>query len=184
VFSFIKRAQLLRGCIVLEGDFAECLHRLMRYPSIKDIHLFIPQALRLQELPNAMGGQEIIRQNNILAGKAVPVAPTQSESDYDSAQQHRSEGTSHYSQQQQQQQQQQQHHSQQTPDQVRSQGLSFPGNGVLSQHLPPAALDAIKPVAEGFAHVTKNVLESKGGAVLNKAIHDMRVNVVDWERKI
>ncbi|KAF9324275.1 TBC1 domain, member 5 [Podila minutissima] len=50
----------------------------------------------------------------------------------------------------------------------------FPSNGVLSQHLPPAALDAIKPVAEGFVHVTKNVLESKGGAALNKAIHDMK----------
>ncbi|GJJ73675.1 TBC1 domain family member 5 [Entomortierella parvispora] len=168
---------------LLEGDFAECLHRLMRYPSIKDIHVLIPQALRLQELPNAVGGQEIIRQNNILAGKAVtPVVPAQAESDYDSPQQYRSEGTlgsSPYSHPY----QQQQYHPQQTPDQIRSQGLQFPGNGVLSQHLPPAALDAIKPVAEGFVHVTKNVLESKGGAAINKAIHDMRKNTQSYIRK-
>ncbi|KAG0083734.1 hypothetical protein BGZ92_010517 [Podila epicladia] len=59
----------------------------------------------------------------------------------------------------------------------------FPSNGVLSQHLPPAALDAIKPVAEGFVHVTKNVLESKGGAALNKAIHDMKKNTQSYIRK-
>ncbi|KAF9281787.1 hypothetical protein BGZ74_002285 [Mortierella antarctica] len=40
------------------------------------------------------------------------------------------------------------------------------------------SLDAIKPVAEGFVHVTKNVLESKGGAALNKAIHDMKLGQV------
>ncbi|KAG0052773.1 TBC1 domain, member 5 [Gryganskiella cystojenkinii] len=171
---------------LLEGDFAMCLHRLMRYPSIKDIHIFIPQALRLQEMPNPVGGQEIIRQNNIQAGKAVPpLPPAKAESELGSPQ-HRSEGLpqanpyaqQHYHPQPQQHQQ----HSQHFTDQSKSQIL-FPGNGVLSQHLPPAALDAIKPVAEGFVHVTKNVLESKGGAAINKAIHDMRKNTQSYIRK-
>ncbi|KAF9128135.1 hypothetical protein BGW39_005323 [Mortierella sp. 14UC] len=195
---FIGLALLLRiRDELLEEDFAGCLHKLMRYPSVKDVQQFIPQALRLQNMPNAAGGQEVIRQNYVLAGKPLPPLPTAVEADH---------GGQHHQQQQQPQnpyQQQQQHHQQQQrkdgsaspipqrrqqqgghhQDHHKIQSGSFPGNGVLSQHLPPAALDAIKPVAEGFVHVTKNVLESKGGAAINKAIHDMKKNTQSYIRK-
>ncbi|KAF9910215.1 TBC1 domain, member 5 [Linnemannia zychae] len=194
---FIGLALLLRiRDELLEEDFAGCLHKLMRYPSVKDVQQFIPQALCLQKMPNAAGGQEIIRQNYVLAGKPLPPLPVAVEADH---------GGQHHQQQQQLQspyQQQQQHHQQQRKDGSPSpipqrrqqqgghhqdhhkiQSGSFPGNGVLSQHLPPAALDAIKPVAEGFVHVTKNVLESKGGAAINKAIHDMKKNTQSYIRK-
>ena len=162
---------------MLEEDFAGCLHKLMRYPSVKDIHQFLPQALRLQKSPNAATGQEVIRQNYALAGKPLPPLP----SPHADADHYQSEGTSSpYTQRQsthsQHQSQTLNHYQQsQAHSQDQSKGSAFPGNGVLSQHLPPAALDAIKPVAEGFVHVTKNVLESKGGAALNKAINDMKV---------
>jgi len=177
---------ILERPLVLEEDFAGCLHKLMRYPSVKDVQQFIPQALRLQKMPNAAGGQEVIRQNYALAGKPLPPLPIATDNDHSSSS---SGGSGHY------QQQHQQHHQRRDgsaspvpqrrhlqggggghyQDSHKAQSSSFPGNGVLSQHLPPAALDAIKPVAEGFVHVTKNVLESKGGAAINKAIHDMKV---------
>ncbi|KAG0204877.1 TBC1 domain, member 5 [Mortierella sp. GBA30] len=177
---FIGVALLLRiRDELLEEDFAGCLHKLMRYPSVKDTHQFLPQALRLQKLPNTATGQEIIRQNYMLAGKPLPALPPspvksmhqQNEgepSPYSERHSH-SHNQHHHPQGH-----HRQHHQPHSLDQTKGQGLSFPGNGVLSQHLPPAALDAIKPVAEGFVHVTKNVLESKGGAALNKAIHDMK----------
>lgn len=164
----------------------------MRYPSVKDVHQFIPQALRLQKMPNAAGGQEIIRQNYVLAGKPLPPLPSVADADH-GGQHHQQQQQHHqnpYQQHQQyrdgspspipQQRRQQQGGNHQ--DHHKTQSGSFPGNGVLSQHLPPAALDAIKPVAEGFVHVTKNVLESKGGAALNKAIHDMKVCLVTFLR--
>ncbi|KAF9952144.1 hypothetical protein BGZ72_006518 [Mortierella alpina] len=169
---------------LLEEDFAGCLHKLMRYPSVKNIHQFLPQALRLQKLPNAASGQEIIRQNYALAGKPLPpLPPHHAEADHQ-----QNERTSPlYSQRQTHSQHhpQAQHHYQhpQAHSQDQSKGSAFPGNGVLSQHLPPAALDAIKPVAEGFVHVTKNVLESKGGAALNRAINDMKKNTQSYIRK-
>ncbi|KAF9153076.1 TBC1 domain, member 5 [Linnemannia schmuckeri] len=190
---FIGLALLLRiRDELLEEDFAGCLHKLMRYPSVKDVHQFLPQALHLQKMPNAAGGQEIIRQNYVLAGKPLPPLPPVADADH---------GGQHYQQQQYHQnpyQQHQQHrdgspspipqqrrqqHGGHHQDHHKTQSGSFPGNGVLSQHLPPAALDAIKPVAEGFVHVTKNVLESKGGAALNKAIHDMKKNTQSYIRK-
>ncbi|KAF9574406.1 TBC1 domain, member 5 [Mortierella alpina] len=169
---------------LLEEDFAGCLHKLMRYPSVKDIHQFLPQALRLQKQPSAASGQEVIRQNHALAGKPLPpLPPSHADSDHQQG-----GGTSpSYSQRQPYSQHppQAQHHYQhpQAHAHDQSRGSTFPGNGVLSQHLPPAALDAIKPVAEGFVHVTKNVLESKGGAALNKAINDMKKNTQSYIRK-
>ncbi|KAF9921360.1 hypothetical protein FBU30_008635 [Linnemannia zychae] len=189
---FIGLAMLLRiRDELLVADFAGCLHKLMRYPSVKDVQQFIPQALRLQKIPNAVGGQEVIRQNYVLAGKPLPPLPTTADgSDHSS---HHHQHQHHHNP------YQQQHHQQQRRDGLTSPGSQqrrqihggghnqdhskFPGNGVLSQHLPPAALDAIKPVAEGFVHVTKNVLESKGGAALNKAIHDMKKNTQSYIRK-
>ncbi|KAF9211750.1 TBC1 domain, member 5 [Podila verticillata] len=178
IVIFIGLALLLKiRDDLLDQDFSGCLHKLMRYPSVKDTHLFITQALKLQKLPNAAGGQEIIRQNNTLAGKPLPPLPSEQPSspkqkiDHPSSSPHSSH---HYSSHK----QQPQHHG--YSDHSRQ---IFPGNGVLSQHLPPAALDAIKPVAEGFVHVTKNVLESKGGAALNKAIHDMKKNTQSYIRK-
>jgi len=170
---FIGLAMLLRiRDDLLEEDFAGCLHKLMRYPSVKDIQLFIPQALSLQKLPNAAGGYEIIRQNSASSGKPLPPLPaeateTEQSRQNQSQQQHRPPrvaSPSPYSRQSSYHAPQNQHSNQ------------APGNGVLSQHLPPAAYDAIKPVAEGFASVTKGVLESKGGAALNRAIHDMKVS--------
>ncbi|KAG0036964.1 hypothetical protein BGZ82_003385 [Podila clonocystis] len=182
IVIFIGLALLLKiRDDLLDQDFSGCLHNLMRYPSVKDTHLFIAQALRLQILPNAAGGQEIIRQNNALAGKPLPPIPSDQPSSpkqridhHPSSSPHSSH---HYSSHKQQHQQQ---HYGQNSDHSRQ---IFPSNGVLSQHLPPAALDAIKPVAEGFVHVTKNVLESKGGAALNKAIHDMKKNTQSYIRK-
>ncbi|KAF9364919.1 TBC1 domain, member 5 [Mortierella sp. NVP85] len=178
---FIGLAMLLRiRDDLLEEDFAGCLHKLMRYPSVKDIQMFIPQALSLQKLPNAAGGYEIIRQNSASSGKPLPPLPaeateTEQSRQNQSQQQHRpprvaspspySRQSSYHAPQNQ--------HSNQTPS-----------NGVLSQHLPPAAYDAIKPVAEGLASVTKGVLESKGGAALNKAIHDMKKNTQSYIRKV
>ncbi|KAI1317504.1 TBC1 domain, member 5 [Mortierella claussenii] len=147
---FIGLALLLRiRDELLEEDFAGCLHKLMRYPSVKDVHLFIPQALTLQRSPSATGGIEVIRQNNLLSGKPLPALPSPA-SEFNQG------SHSHQSQVQQ---------------------------PVLSQHLPPSALDAIKPVTDGFVHVTKNVLESKGGAALNKAINDMKKNTQSYIRK-
>ncbi|KAF9423158.1 hypothetical protein BGZ94_008393 [Podila epigama] len=194
IVVFIGLALLLRiRDDLLEGDFSGCLHKLMRYPSVKDTHLFISQALRLQSLPNAAGGQEIIRQNNALAGKPLPPIPsleTPSSPQQKLGRHSPLPNTSHhynhsnqYPQQHQYQQNYQQHPSQHGNGTDKNHHVSFPGNGVLSQHLPPAALDAIKPVAEGFVHVTKNVLESKGGAALNKAIHDMKKNTQTYIRK-
>ncbi|KAG0319868.1 TBC1 domain, member 5 [Dissophora globulifera] len=169
---------------LLEEDFAGCLHKLMRYPAVKDVRIFIPQALTLQKSPNAAGGHEIIRQNNILAGKPVPAPPSlAAEADHGGGhsatqlqhQHGRAGSPSLYSR------QQGLHHPQQHHDQTKS--SHFSSNGALIQHLPPAALDAIKPVADGFAHVTKNVLESKGGAAINKAISDMRKNTQSYIRK-
>ncbi|KAG0375491.1 hypothetical protein BGX24_009017 [Mortierella sp. AD032] len=192
---FIGLALLLRiRDELLEEDFAGCLHKLMRYPSVKDVQQFIPQALRLQKMPNAAGGQEVIRQNYVLAGKPLPPLPVAVEADH-GGQHHQQQHQNPYHQQQQHQQQQRrdgsaspipQRRQQQggySQDHHKAQSGSFPGNGVLSQHLPPAALDAIKPVAEGFVHVTKNVLESKGGAAINKAIHDMKKNTQSYIRK-
>ncbi|CAO3571373.1 unnamed protein product [Mortierella alpina] len=184
IFLGVALLLRIRGEL-LEEDFAGCLHKLMRYPSVKDIHQFLPQALRLQKSPNAATGQEVIRQNYALAGKPLPPLP----SPHADADHYQSEGTSSpYTQRQSthsQHQSQTQNHYQQTQahSQDQSKGSAFPGNGVLSQHLPPAALDAIKPVAEGFVHVTKNVLESKGGAALNKAINDMKKNTQSYMRK-
>ncbi|KAF9187738.1 hypothetical protein BGZ51_001123 [Haplosporangium sp. Z 767] len=193
---FIGLALLLRiRDELLEEDFSGCLHKLMRYPSVKDIHLFIPQALYLQKTPNAAGGQEIIKQNNILTGKPLPeLPPSAVETGYEGQRQHhhRQHDGAAYNQNQAQSSHHQHHHhhnhhhhNQQShsQDQIKGLSSSFPGNGVLSQHLPPAALDAIKPVAEGFVHVTKNMLESKGGAALNKAIHDMKKNTQSYIRK-
>ncbi|KAF9089865.1 hypothetical protein BGX23_006422 [Mortierella sp. AD031] len=196
---FIGLALLLRiRDELLEEDFAGCLHKLMRYPSVKDVQQFIPQALRLQKMPNAAGGQETIRQNYVLAGKPLPPLPTVPESEHGSQSQqqhhhHQNPYQQHHQQNHQQRREgsplpvpQQRRHQQQGghhQDHNKSQSGSFPGNGVLSQHLPPAALDAIKPVAEGFVHVTKNVLESKGGAAINKAIHDMKKNTQSYIRK-
>ncbi|KAF9936171.1 TBC1 domain, member 5 [Mortierella alpina] len=169
---------------LLEEDFAGCLHKLMRYPSVKDIHQFLPQALRLQKSPNAASGQEVIRQNYALAGKPLPPLPP-AHADVDHP--HSGRTSPSYSQRQ----SPSHHHAQaqyhyqhpQAHSHDQSKGSAFSGNGVLSQHLPPAALDAIKPVAEGFVHVTKNVLESKGGAALNKAISDMKKNTQSYIRK-
>ncbi|KAF9435516.1 hypothetical protein BGZ76_006121 [Entomortierella beljakovae] len=159
---------------VLQEDFSGCLHKLMRYPSVKDIKPFIPQALKLQKLPNAVGGQEVIRQNYVLEGKALPALPPVSDVDQGmhNQQQHSKRDGSPYAR------QASNHH-----DQSKNQTLVFSGNSGFVQHIPPAALDAIKPVAEGFVHATKNVLESKGGAALNKAIHDMRKNTQSYMRK-
>ncbi|KAG0257529.1 TBC1 domain, member 5 [Mortierella polycephala] len=197
---FIGVALLLRiRDELLEEDFSGCLHKLMRYPTVKDIHLFIPQALHLQKTSNTAGGLEIIRQNNILTGKPLPeLPPSVAETGHEGQRQHHHrhyDGAVHNQNQVQsshhQHHQHHQHHhhyhnhNQQSHNQDQIKGLSssFPGNGVLSQHLPPAALDAIKPVAEGFVHVTKNMLESKGGAALNKAIHDMKKNTQSYIRK-
>ncbi|KAI7818855.1 hypothetical protein BC939DRAFT_480032 [Gamsiella multidivaricata] len=183
---FIGLAMLLRirDELLEEEDFAVCLHKLMRYPPVKDVQLFIPQAVTLQKDPNSSGGLEIIRQNSALSGKPLPPLPSPgSEAEHgtqyqNQSQQHPRDGSpSPYSRQQQYSQQGQQY------DRTKNQILGFSSNGVLSQHLPPAALDAIKPVAEGFVHVTKNVLESKGGAALNKAIHDMKKNTQSYIRK-
>ncbi|KAF9355541.1 hypothetical protein BGX26_006417 [Mortierella sp. AD094] len=185
---FIGLALLLRiRDDLLQEDFAGCLHKLMRYPPVKDVQLFISQALSLQRMPNAAGGQEIIRQNYTLAGKPLPALPPlgadADQGSHNHQQQYNRDGSpSPYARQSN---HQQQHYSQPGHnDQSKSQILSFPGNGGFVQHLPPAALDAIKPVAEGFVHATKNVLESKGGAALNKAINDMKKNTQSYIRKV
>ncbi|KAF9175913.1 TBC1 domain, member 5 [Mortierella sp. AD010] len=170
---------------LLQEDFAGCLHKLMRYPPVKDVQLFISQALSLQRMPNAAGGQEVIRQNYALAGKPLPALPLlgadADQGSHNHQQQYKRDGSSSpYARQS-----NQLHYSQPGHnDQSKSQILSFPSNGGFAQHLPPAALDAIKPVAEGFVHATKNVLESKGGAALNKAINDMKKNTQSYIRKV
>ncbi|KAF9907825.1 TBC1 domain, member 5 [Lobosporangium transversale] len=188
---FIGLALLLRiRDDLLQEDFAGCLHKLMRYPSVKDVHLFISQGLSLQKQPNAIGGLEVIRQNNALTGKPLPPLPYESDSEHaghDHLQQrHQRSGVSPTYTQQSHHHQKQDHQQQQSYpyDHAKGQNPSFSGSGVFSQHLPPAALDAIKPVAEGFVHVTKNVLESKGGAALNKALSDMKKNTQSYIRKV
>ncbi|KAF9582998.1 TBC1 domain, member 5 [Lunasporangiospora selenospora] len=168
---------------LLEGDFSECLHKLMRYPAVKDVYRFIPQALRLQQMPNAAGGQEIIRQNCALAGKPLPPLPVEEVSNHRPHIHHQESESSQTSNSSYQQHSSPQQHQRRPGHHAGQDYGKGQGNGVLSQHLPPAALDAIKPVAEGFAHVTKNVLESKGGAALNKAIHDMKKNTQSYIRK-
>ncbi|KAG0002725.1 TBC1 domain, member 5 [Entomortierella chlamydospora] len=183
---FIGLALLLRiKDDLLQEDFAGCLHKLMRYPPVKDVQLFISQALSLQRMPNAAGGQEVIRQNYALAGKPLPALPPlgadADQGSHNHQQQYKRDGSSSpYTRQSNQLHYNQPGHN----DQSKSQILSFPGNGGFAQHLPPAALDAIKPVAEGFVHATKNVLESKGGAALNKAINDMKKNTQSYIRKV
>ncbi|KAG0345242.1 TBC1 domain, member 5 [Podila humilis] len=179
IVIFIGLAMLLKiRDELLEQDFSGCLHKLMRYPEVKDTHLFISQGLRLQKSPTAAGGLEIIRQNHTLAGKPLPPLPSTEQA---SSPDYHSSNSPHSSQHYTTQQKHPSYQSHAHPDHARSN--IFPSNGVLSQHLPPAALDAIKPVAEGFVHVTKNVLESKGGAALNKAIHDMKKNTQSYIRK-
>ncbi|KAF8976776.1 TBC1 domain, member 5 [Entomortierella lignicola] len=185
---FIGLALLLRiRDDLLEEDFAGCLHKLMRYPPVKDVQLFIPQALKLQTMSHAAVGQEIIRQNLGLAGKPLPELPSLGADTDQNVQSHQQQpykrdgSPSPYARQSN---QQLQHNNQSGLhyDQPKSQILGFPGNGGFVQ-LPPAALDAIKPVAEGFVHATKNVLESKGGAAINKAINDMKKNTQSYIRK-
>ncbi|KAF9988487.1 hypothetical protein BGZ65_002973 [Modicella reniformis] len=191
---FIGLAMLLQiRDDLLEQDFAGCLHKLMRYPSVKDVQLFIPQALSLQKQPNAAGGYEIISQNSVLAGKPLPALPPEAtDVEHDAQNQHhthqqqqrpRNDSPSPYSRQSSYQSQPNQHPYSHHGEQSKGHSAGFSSNGVFSQHLPPAALGAIKPVAEGFANVTKNVLESKGGVALNKAINDMKKNTQSYIRK-
>lgn len=185
---FIGLAMLLRiRDDLLDQDFAGCLHKLMRYPSVKDVQSFIEQARNLQRQPDAAGGYNIMLSNSIISGKPgkplPPLPPESTEAErgrqdqLQGQQQQSSRNVSpSYSRQSSYQSSQQQHPQSHHNDHAKSQTSGFSSNGVFGQHLPPAALDAIKPVAEGFASVTKGVLESKGGAALNKAIHDMKVS--------
>ncbi|KAG0227722.1 TBC1 domain, member 5 [Actinomortierella wolfii] len=163
---------------VLESDFSMCLHKLMRYPPCKDVRIFIKQGIYLQSHPTAQGGMELIRQNYMMLGKPLPPLPQQHVSHGDNVRHSRDEERSHSPRPQNHRQ-----HSQHRDHHERNHGRVISGNGGLVQHLPPSALEAIKPVAEGFVHVTKNVLESKGGAAINRAIHDMKKSTQSYIRK-
>ncbi|KAF9970122.1 hypothetical protein BGZ73_007271 [Actinomortierella ambigua] len=163
---------------LLESDFSMCLHKLMRYPPCKDVRNFIKQGIYLQSHPTAQGGAELIRQNYLIMGKPLPPLPQQHESYGDDARHSRDEDRSHSPHPQ---------HNRQYPHHrdhhERNHGRVLSGNGGIVPHLPPAALEAIKPVTEGFVNVTKNVLESKGGVALNRAIHDMKKSTQSYIRK-
>ncbi|KAG0260040.1 TBC1 domain, member 5 [Actinomortierella ambigua] len=181
ITTFIGLAMLIHiRDDLLESDFSMCLHKLMRYPPCKDVRNFIKQGIYLQAHPTAQGGMELIRQNYLIQGKPLPPLPPQHISHGDQARHSRDEDRSQspHPQHHKQYPQHRDHHHERNHGRVQS------GNGGgIVPHLPPSALEAIKPVTEGFAHVTKNVLESKGGAALNRAIHDMKKSTQSYIRK-
>ncbi|ORX98101.1 RabGAP/TBC [Basidiobolus meristosporus CBS 931.73] len=57
---------------LLAADYAMCLHRIMKFPSVADLTIFIKQALHLRDHPNFDGGSKIIFQNARNAGRQAP----------------------------------------------------------------------------------------------------------------
>ncbi|KAF0411866.1 RabGAP/TBC [Gigaspora margarita] len=60
---------------LLESDYAGCLSMLMRYPSINDVEVLVPQAIYLRDHLSPEGGNNIIQQNAIRLRK--PIIPIQ-----------------------------------------------------------------------------------------------------------
>ncbi|CAG8525412.1 7225_t:CDS:2 [Acaulospora morrowiae] len=93
---------------LLDSDYAGCLSMLMRFPTINDVEVLIPQAIYLRDHLSQEGGEHIIQQNAIRLGKPIITLP-------------------------------------------------------ISIKREPARI-------EDLVSVTKNVLESRGAAMINKAI--------------
>ena len=63
-FVFIKS-------LVLESDYANCLHYLMRYPHLNDVGFLAQQARMLRDRPSAETGYTIRYQNAVRLGREV-----------------------------------------------------------------------------------------------------------------
>ncbi|KAK9708183.1 hypothetical protein K7432_009793 [Basidiobolus ranarum] len=58
---------------LLAADYAMCLHRIMKFPSVPDPTLFIKQALHLRDHPTFDGGSNIIFQYAKNSGRQAPI---------------------------------------------------------------------------------------------------------------
>ncbi|CAG8526384.1 31389_t:CDS:10 [Racocetra persica] len=76
VVDFVCVALMLRiRDELLESDYAGCLSMLMRFPSINDVEVLVPQAIYLRDHLSSEGGNYIIQQNAIRLRK--PTIPIQ-----------------------------------------------------------------------------------------------------------